>query len=97
MARLMSPAFYLLICIASLGVARADDTFRCGSKIIAVGMTRTAVLTSCGEPTSKTEEAVPVRSGNQVVGTTTMHRWTYESYSATRVLVFDADKLVSIQ
>jgi len=24
-------------------------------------------------------------------------RWTYESYSATRVLVFDGDKLVSIQ
>jgi hypothetical protein len=97
MANLASRTFFLLICISSLGVARADDTFRCGSKIIAVGMTQAAVLKSCGEPTSKTDEAVPVRSGNQVVGTTTMHRWTYESYSATRVLVFDEDKLVSIQ
>jgi hypothetical protein len=31
------------------------------------------------------------------VGQTTVHRWTYESYSATRVLVFDREKLASIQ
>ena len=72
MANLASRTFVLLICISSLGVARADDTFRCGSKIIAVGMTQAAVLESCGKPTSKTDEAVPVRSGNQVLGTTTI-------------------------
>jgi hypothetical protein len=38
-----------------------------------------------------------VRSGNRVVGTTEVHRWTYESYSGTRVLVFDQDKLRSIE
>jgi hypothetical protein len=39
---------------------------------------------------------MPVRSGNMVSGTTTESRWTYASYSSTRVLVFDADNLVSI-
>jgi len=32
-----------------------------------------------------------------VVGQTKVHRWNYESYSTTRVLVFDADTLKSIE
>jgi hypothetical protein len=86
-----------LLLVMPLGAAVADDGFRCGSKIIVVGMTQAEVLESCGAPTSRTEEAVPVRSGPQVVGTTRMHQWTYSSFNSTRVLVFDADKLVSIQ
>ena len=34
---------------------------------------------------------------NRVLGTTEIDRWTYESYSATRVLVFLDDKLQSIE
>jgi len=83
--------------VLSVTAAAADDSFRCGGKIIAAGMTQSEVLQYCGAPTSKTDEQVPVRSGNQVVGKTLMSRWTYESYSATRVLEFDQDKLVSIQ
>lgn len=97
MLNLPIPMIVALILLAPLGPAVADDGFHCGSKIIEVGMTRTEVLNYCGAPTSKTEEAVPVHSGNQVVGTTQFQRWTYSSFSATRVLVFDQDRLVSIQ
>ncbi len=82
---------------ASVAPAVADGTFRCGNKLIATGMTQAEVLAQCGEPTAKTVETQDVRSGPQVVGTTQVSRWTYESYSAARVLLFDGDKLVSIQ
>jgi hypothetical protein len=91
------PAFVVLTCLAAVGTAFADDTLRCGSKIIEVGMTQSEVLGYCGAPASKTEEEMPVRSGNQVVGKTRRYEWTYTSYSTTRVLVFDQDKLVSIR
>ncbi len=81
----------------SAGVAVADDGMRCGSKLIQVGMMKGEVLHYCGEPTSKSTEQVDVRSGNQVVGTTTRYTWTYKTYSATRVLHFDQAKLVAIE
>ncbi len=89
------PALVLLG--ASAATAVADGTFRCGNKLIETGMTQDAVLARCGEPTSKDVETQDVRSGPQVVGTTQVSRWTYASYSATRVLVFDGDRLVSIR
>lgn len=55
------------------------------------------VLGLCGEPTSKTVEIQDVRSGPRVVGQTEVQRWTYESYSAIRVLVFDQDTLKAIE
>lgn len=85
-----------LACVAALP-AVAGDNFRCGSKIIVTGMTQAEVLEYCGPPAQESEETVPVRSGNQVVGETRSHRWTYQSYGATRVLVFDQDVLKSIQ
>jgi Protein of unknown function (DUF2845) len=97
MANSASRAFILLASIALVGVAVADENMRCGSKIIVTGMTRSEVLTHCGEPTAKSEEVLPVRTGNQVVGHTVQYRWTYEAYSQTRVLLFDQDKLMSIQ
>lgn len=60
-------------------------------------MTRTTVLQYCGAPTEQAEEELPVRTNNQVGGKPTKYRWTCKSYSATRVLVFDRDTLVSIQ
>lgn len=89
--------FILLASLVAVGTASADAMFRCGSKIVVTGMTQSEILRYCGEPTSKTEEVVPVRSGNQVVGETRHHRWTYTSYGATRVLVFDQDTLKSIE
>ena len=84
-------------CIAACGPAVADETFRCGAKLIEVGMTQSEVLRLCGDPTSKTTEVQDVRNGNRVVGTTEMQRWTYSSYSAARVLVFDEGTLKSIE
>jgi hypothetical protein len=90
----------LLAVVASLAAvapAVAGDNFRCGSKLVVTGMTQAEVLEFCGPPMSKSEEKIPVRSGNQVVGETTTYRWTYASYGATRVLVFDLDVLMSIK
>ena len=87
----------VLACLATVGTVAADEVFRCGSKIVEIGMTRAEVLNYCGAPTSQSEDVVPVRSANQVVGTTTSYRWMYASFSATRVLVFDQVKLVAIE
>jgi hypothetical protein len=86
-----------VIAAVLVGTAVADDSFHCGSHLIEVGMTQADVLEHCGGPTSKTVEEQDVRSGSRVVGKTQIHRWTYESYTATRVLVFDQDRLVSIE
>jgi len=88
---------FALCVLAPLGVAVADDTFRCGNRLIEPGMTGPEVLELCGEPTSKSVEVQDVRSGTRVVGKTEVQRWTYASYSATRVLVFDQDTLKAIE
>lgn len=88
---------FALCAVVPLGAAIADDTFRCGSRLVELEMSKTEVLAMCGEPTSKTVQVEDVRSGSRVVGKTTIERWTYESYSATRVLVFDQDTLKSIE
>jgi hypothetical protein len=90
------PALIALLLSAASLPALADETFVCGGQIIQPGMSQAAVLEQCGEPTSKTETQEPVRSGKTVSGMTTESRWTYASYSSTRVLVFDGDSLVSI-
>ncbi len=97
MSRPMNRLLAVLLGSLATGTAVADEAFRCGSKIIEIGMSQAGVLELCGEPTSRTVEVQDVRSGNQVVGKTQMHRWTYESYSETRVLVFDQDRLISIE
>jgi hypothetical protein len=81
----------------SIGIGRADDAFRCGNRLVQPGMTRAEVQQLCGEPAAKRDEVQDVRSGGRVVGTTTVHRWTYTTYSKTRVLVFDQDVLKSIE
>lgn len=96
-------AFHVRVAIlAILGLAPvasvfADEAFRCGNRLIEPGMTIGEVQQLCGPPTKKVDEVQDVRSGNRVVGKTTFHRWTYESYSQTRVLVFDQDTLKSIE
>jgi hypothetical protein len=62
------------------------------------GMTQADVFEYCGAPTSKSIELREVRSNNnQVLGTTEIARWIYDSYTATRVLVFVDDKLQTIE
>ncbi len=96
--RMSRSRWILVACVlAPIGMAVADGTFRCGNRLIEPGMTRSEVLSACGDPTSKTVEVQDVRSGSQVVGKTEVQRWTYASYSATRVLVFDQDTLKAIE
>jgi len=88
----------VLACLgAAVTPAVADDTFRCGNTLVELGATQAQVLAQCGNPSSKSDEVQDVRSGPRVVGKTTVSRWTYASYSATRVLVFDGDRLVRIE
>jgi len=96
--RIKLSGWIIVLCVAvPMSMAVADDTFRCGNRLIEPGMTRSEVLSACGEPTSKTVEVQDVRSGTRVVGKTEVQRWTYASYSATRVLVFDQDTLKAIE
>ena len=93
----VSRVFLVLFANVVGATAVADDSFRCGGKIIDVGMTQSEVLKYCGDPTSKAVEEQDVRSGKQVVGKTQVQRWTYDAYSAKRVLVFDQEKLIAIE
>ena len=93
-ARSLAP---LLLAGLATAPALADDSFVCGSRIIELGLTQAEVLAQCGAPTSKDVQEEAVRSGNRTVGVTQKSRWTYASYSSTRVLVFDGDKLVGIE
>jgi hypothetical protein len=90
-------AFAVLTCVATGGPVMASEAFRCGARLIEPGLSQSEVLELCGEPSARAAEVQDVHSGNRVVGQTTVHRWTYQSYSATRVLVFDADTLKSIE
>lgn len=78
--------------------ANAADTLRCGSKIVETGMTMAEVENYCGSPNSSETIDQDVRSGNRVVGTTQVHKWTYDRASGQNaaVLEFDQEKLLSI-
>ncbi len=97
MKQLCGYVVLMLLNLVTAGAGLADETFRCGGRLVEAGMSRAAVRGLCGEPTSKAVEVQDVRSGVQVVGKTTIERWTYASYSATRVLVFDQDTLKTIE
>jgi hypothetical protein len=78
--------------------SRADDDWDCGgAKIVEIGMTQDEVLENCGPPTSKAVDEQAQRDGKHYVGTVPLERWTYSSYSSSRVLTFDQGKLVSIE
>jgi hypothetical protein len=78
--------------------AGAEDSLRCGSKIVQTGMTMEEVKKYCGNPSSTAIEEQDVRSGPRVVGKTQIHTWRYDRASGQRtaVLEFDQQKLMSI-
>ena len=86
----------MVAALAATTTARADDTARCGSRVISLGMSKADVQDACGSPTSVEDITQPVRAGKQVVGQTLQSRWTYSSSTVTRVFVFDQDRLISI-
>jgi hypothetical protein len=95
MTRYLTVALWL--CLAA-SAAHAEETLRCGSKIVRAGMTTAEVQKYCGKPSSTAVEDHDVRAGNRVVGTTQLQIWTYKRSSGQKaaVLEFDQDKLLSI-
>ena len=95
----MKPHFFLLIALLWATTSNADDTLRCGSKIVQTGMTMAEVKKYCGNPSSTEVEEHDVRAGNRVVGTTQLHIWRYKRMSTqkTAVLEFDQEKLMVIK
>ena len=87
------------ICLVFTNAAFSQDTLRCGSKIVRVGMNATDVQKYCGTPSSIEVEEHDVRSGGRVVGKTQLNIWTYNRASTQNaaVLEFDQDKLMSIK
>ena len=77
----------------------ADDTLRCGGKIVRTGMTMDEIRKFCGSPSSTTIEEQDVRSGPRVVGKTQIHTWRYNRASGQRtaVLEFDQEELKIIR
>jgi hypothetical protein len=97
MSARLAIAAALAVALAGPAAVRADDSMRCGSRVISVGMSKSEVQDACGAPSDSEDVTQPVRSGNQVTGETVQSRWTYASDTVTRVLVFDQDRLVSIE
>lgn len=69
--------------LLSASAAHAEDTIRCKSALVRVGMSESEVVARCGEPRHKDVESVPVRAGRRnggshVIGTTQIVRWTYD-------------------
>jgi len=89
----------LFLVLGSAGVAQAEETLRCGNKIVRVGMTSDEVRGYCGAPTATKVEDHDVRAGPRVVGTTQLHIWIYKrgNSKAAAILEFDEGVLLSIE
>lgn len=84
--------------------ATADDSLRCGTTLVTIGMVIDQVRAKCGEPQSRATEDVPVRARARTgavntVGTTRIERWTYDrGYGQLpALLTFEHSKLKSIE
>lgn len=91
-------AVLFALLLFSAAPAMAQDTLRCGPKIVQIGMTMAEVREHCGEPSSTRIEEQDVHAGPRVVGKTEIHFWRYERLSGQRtaVLEFDQQELRSI-
>jgi len=86
------------------GAAAADDSLRCGSVLVTVGMVADQVFAKCGEPQGRVVEEVPVKARARTgavntVGSTRIERWTYDrGYGQLpALLTFEHGKLKSIE
>lgn len=87
----MKTLFLTILLCAAVPVA-AQDTLRCGPKIVQIGMTMAEVKEYCGNPSSTTIEQQDVRAGPRVVGKTEIHIWRYERLSGQRTAVVEFDQ-----
>jgi len=94
----------LLLALGWASSALADDTFRCGSRIVNTGLAKKEVLAMCGEPTERETEEVPVmvRNANGSMrqnGTVIVERWIYSRGNSQfpALLEFQEGKLKRIE
>ncbi|MDH4108774.1 MAG: DUF2845 domain-containing protein [Gammaproteobacteria bacterium] len=94
----MQKALVLMALVLAAAAAHGDETLRCGSKIVRLGMSIEEVRGYCGEPSSARVEEQDVRAGGRLVGKTEIHIWRYDRAAGQMPadLVFDQDKLKSI-
>jgi hypothetical protein len=102
----MRPGIGVLLPLALAAAPRvwADDSLRCGSAIVTIGMVEGQVVAKCGEPSGKSTEETPVttRSRRGTVKTAAggrIERWTYDrGYGQLpALLTFEHGKLKSIE
>jgi Protein of unknown function (DUF2845) len=79
----MHTRFIAMMALAATAAASADETIRCGSRIVTSAMSAAEILDNCGEPTSKDIREEDVRTLNAngasiIVGTTVIEEWTYD-------------------
>jgi hypothetical protein len=81
------------------GIALAEDSLSCRSKIIDIGMTMEDVRKHCGAPDYSSIDNQAVHAGNRTTGTTPVATWHYNQPGGQliAVLVFDTEKLRSIE
>jgi hypothetical protein len=81
------------------GSALAEESLRCRSEIIDVGMKMDYVRKHCGAPDYSSVDHQAVHDGNRRAGTTPFTTWHYNQPGGQliAVLVFDVDKLQSIE
>ena len=82
-----------------IGSVNADQSLRCGSKLIDVGDSMEEVRKHCGKPTYSSVDDQVIHAGNHAIGTTPVTTWKYRQSGSSiyAVLVFDVDKLRSIE
>lgn len=92
------------IALSIAGAAGAQDTIRCKSALVTVGMIAAEVLARCGDPEHKDVQSVPVRArrangSSSVIGTTQIERWTYDRGPGQfpAVLTFEQGKLKDVE
>jgi hypothetical protein len=87
---------------ATVAASPADATWRCGSRLVAIGDPAGRVLSRCGEPsylTASTEVVtVPLASGVEVTRIVPVETWTYDRgpHEFVRYLTFRDGSLEEI-
>jgi hypothetical protein len=89
---------FLYLCIATLlpALASADDTWRCGQKLVSLGDRAFEVQQKCGAPTlSSTVGFTTDYNGNQQLP---IEEWVYGPPNGTYyILTFTGSRLTSIE
>jgi len=81
------------------GLARSDDTFRCGSYLVSMPLSVSELLQKCGQPSSKKSSTEDVRAkvsggGTQKIGTSANEVWRYDRPGSPPMIVTIVDGVV---